>query len=401
MSGIGSSGRASIGTVAVPGLAPTRCWWSSGSWPTPPGRADCPEPSSRRPGPSRRSGRGPTIGHRGLDPRTCCRAYAARSVQDRSSPRRRRRTRALDGDSGSGSSGLGLGLSDNRRLLGLRTAGVRLARTADGGPGARADRPGGTHPDQDRVGRHLVRDDHALALGQSPPRGRRPAPRGRTRRTAGARTSGSTSAGRRRRRSCSGFSGRSWSLAIRRLTGSKSLRNVAQHRSRPHVPDPALHPGRVAGTRAAAARSARAGVAPRSPDQGAEVDPVRRGEVDRRPARRRRRRRSTIVDADHLHRQLVLPDQPLGGDLGLGPAPTVAARRGPGPSASARPAHTGAAAADVLASTHCGAHTHSATSGPVVGRHQHPVTDPRYDARQGRGSRAARSARTRPPSPGP
>ena len=35
-----------------------------------------------------------------------------------------------------------------------------------------------------------------------------------------------------------GFSGRSWSLAIRMVTGSKSVRNVAQHRSRPQEPMP-------------------------------------------------------------------------------------------------------------------------------------------------------------------
>ena len=36
----------------------------------------------------------------------------------------------------------------------------------------------------------------------------------------------------------SGFGGRSCTLAIRRLTGSKSFRNVAQHRSRPQLPRP-------------------------------------------------------------------------------------------------------------------------------------------------------------------
>ena len=36
----------------------------------------------------------------------------------------------------------------------------------------------------------------------------------------------------------SGFSGRSWSLAIRTDTGSKSTRNVEQHSSRPHEPMP-------------------------------------------------------------------------------------------------------------------------------------------------------------------
>jgi hypothetical protein len=35
-----------------------------------------------------------------------------------------------------------------------------------------------------------------------------------------------------------GLTGRSWSFAIRTDTGSKSLRNVAQHRSRPHGPMP-------------------------------------------------------------------------------------------------------------------------------------------------------------------
>jgi hypothetical protein len=36
----------------------------------------------------------------------------------------------------------------------------------------------------------------------------------------------------------SGLTGRSWSFAIRTDTGSKSFRNVAQHRSRPHGPMP-------------------------------------------------------------------------------------------------------------------------------------------------------------------
>ena len=57
-------------------------------------------------------------------------------------------------------------------------------------------------------------------------------------------------------------------------------------------------------------------------------------------------------------------------------------------------------AVGVLASTHCGAQTHSATSGPSsVGTSTRSPTA--GGARPGRGSRAARSARTRPPSPRP
>src|SRR6266508_3484058 len=56
---------------------------------------------------------------------------------------------------------------------------------------------------------------------------------------------------------------RSWSLAMRMVTGSKSLRNVAQHRSRPHEPIP---PCTRAESRADSCRSStrQCRVAPRS-----------------------------------------------------------------------------------------------------------------------------------------
>ncbi len=61
----------------------------------------------------------------------------------------------------------------------------------------------------------------------------------------------------------SGLSGRSWSLAIRMVTGSKSVKNVAQHRSRPHEPMP---PCTRAESRAESCRSStrQCSVAPRS-----------------------------------------------------------------------------------------------------------------------------------------
>jgi len=46
-------------------------------------------------------------------------------------------------------------------------------------------------------------------------------------------------------------------------------------------------------------------------DQGPEVHPVRRGEIDDRPVVRKH-----VVDTGHLHEQAVLPDQALGRDPG-------------------------------------------------------------------------------------
>ena len=85
--------------------------------------------------------------------------------------------------------------------------------------------------------------------------------------------------------------------------------------------DPALDPGRVAGGQLAQLDPAVQGGAEVA-DQRPEVDPVRRGEVDRGAAAGTGVRLAEhVVDGDHLHRQLVLADQPLGGDLRLRLAP--------------------------------------------------------------------------------
>ena len=146
---------------------------------------------------------------------------------------------------------------------------------------------------------------------------------------------------------------------MRTLTGSKSLRNVAQHRSRPHGPMPPCT--RASSRGAELPQLDPAGVAGQVADERAEVDAVRRGEVDddvlvESPS-------VEVVDADHLHRQVVLADQPLGDDPGLGPAPAVALVAGQ--VLVGRAARRTPAARRCPRSTHCGAHTHSATSGPA------------------------------------
>jgi len=99
-------------------------------------------------------------------------------------------------------------------------------------------------------------------------------------------------------------------LAIRTETGSKSLRNVAQHRSRAWA-DPALQPGLVPRPDLAQLDP---GVQLRgqAPDQRAEIDPVRSAEVDGEDAGL-----VQVVDGDDFHRQRLLADQPPGRDLGL------------------------------------------------------------------------------------
>ena len=159
----------------------------------------------------------------------------------------------------------------------------------------------------------------------------------------------------------SGLSGRSWSFAIRMVTGSKSVRKVAQHRSRPQEPMP---PCTRAESRAESCRSStrQCRVAPRSRTSDAEVHPVRGGEVDggalaadarRRRARGRRRPPSSAGRARGSAASRRPWPRPCGG---AAPRRDAGRRRRPGrPAGGSRRSPR---------STHCAAQTHSATSGP-------------------------------------
>src|SRR5262249_5668978 len=82
-------------------------------------------------------------------------------------------------------------------------------------------------------------------------------------------------------------------------------------------PDPALQPGLVPRADLPQLDPA-AEAAGQVADEGAEVDPVRRAEVHGE-----HRRLVEVVDADHLHRQPVVADQPPGRDPRLGAFRTV------------------------------------------------------------------------------
>jgi hypothetical protein len=111
---------------------------------------------------------------------------------------------------------------------------------------------------------------------------------------------------------------------------------------------------------------------PEVADEGAEVDPVRRGEVDRRPGAAGAALVQHVIDGDHLHRQVVRLDQLFRGDLGLGLALAqhlVAAQivllGHPGD-----PGESGGVLIHPLRRPDALRHL-----GPVVGRHEHPVAD--------------------------
>ena len=139
-----------------------------------------------------------------------------------------------------------------------------------------------------------------------------------------------------------GLAGRSWSRAMRTVTGSKSTRNVEQQVSRPHEPMLPLHPRVVAG-RELGEHDLRVDRGGEVAHELAEVDAHRRGEEHRRGRAARLVADVGPVDAADLHRQLVLADQPLRGDLDLRAAPLVVVVAtqvgvGRGPGADRQPA---------------------------------------------------------------
>ena len=125
-------------------------------------------------------------------------------------------------------------------------------------------------------------------------------------------------------------------------------------------------------------------------DQRAEVNPVRRAEVDDEHVLE-----SEVVHRGDLHRQLVLPDQPARGQPPLGPPRAVLLV--PGQVVLAGQARAHRQPADLighpLRRPHALGHL-----GPGVGGHEHLVADGRRVRARGRGSTAARTARSSPPS---
>lgn len=105
-------------------------------------------------------------------------------------------------------------------------------------------------------------------------------------------------------------------------------------------------------------------------DQGTEVHPVRRGEVDGRAVAAGLRRGQDVVDGHHLHRQAVLADQPLGGHLrvGLAPAQQLVAVQVVLAGQPGQFRETVGVLADPLRGPDALGHL-----GALVGGHQHPV----------------------------
>ena len=159
-------------------------------------------------------------------------------------------------------------------------------------------------------------------------------------------------------------------MAMRTDTGSKSTRNVEQHSSRPQRADAAREPGLVPGGELAqfdAPVQRGREIAHERP----EVDPVRRGEVDRDASGV-----VDVVDAADLHRQVVLADElarshPRGRPLlaaGLRPRDVV------------RAGHSGqnGQAADVVADVLRRPHD-LGDLGTVLGRVKHVVANTRRE----------------------
>src|SRR6266540_3575482 len=157
----------------------------------------------------------------------------------------------------------------------------------------------------------------------------------------------------------SGFSGRSCSLAIRTLTGSKSFRNVAQHRSRPHGPIP---PCSRASSRAPTWRSSIRARRPRA-----------RSRTSSRKSTRWGAEKYTMTSWSTSGRRSTksMPTTFIGRScwrISRFAVTRASARRtrffsSRSRSASvAMPSHSGSP--PMSSGTSCGAHTHSATSGP-------------------------------------
>ena len=153
----------------------------------------------------------------------------------------------------------------------------------------------------------------------------------------------------------SGFTGSSWSLAIRTDTGSKSFRKVAQHRSRPHGPIPPC------------SRASSLGPICRSSTR-ARSRPPRSRTSARKSTRCGALKYTTNTFSEPMKSTAVTFIGSSCSLISLRAASRPSARRRrfsssrARSSSPARPSHTGSP--PMSSGTHCGAHTHSATSGP-------------------------------------